>query len=166
MTPWLRTLRVAGPLALLIATGHPPSYAVGHVSYAPGSAPYAAEPTPSATHSADASRAGSLAGEGRARPGRLDPVAPEDLAPEDPDGSDTGDGEPRGTGREPAVPERPEESAAPNPSHNAGHPAQQNVVSPEQSPEPVLRILPLGSGLILMGLGLGLAFVALRVRRH
>ncbi|MFD8518542.1 hypothetical protein [Streptomyces capillispiralis] len=31
--------------------------------------------------------------------------------------------------------------------------------------EPVLRILPLGSGLMLIGLGLGLAFVALRMRQ-
>jgi hypothetical protein len=30
---------------------------------------------------------------------------------------------------------------------------------------PVLRILPLGSGLVLIGLGLGLAFFALRLRR-
>jgi hypothetical protein len=29
----------------------------------------------------------------------------------------------------------------------------------------MLRILPLGSGLVLIGLGLGLAFIALRVRR-
>ncbi|MEV2210742.1 hypothetical protein AB0H86_04420 [Streptomyces sp. NPDC050997] len=31
--------------------------------------------------------------------------------------------------------------------------------------EPRLQILPLGGGLILVGLGLGLAFIALRVRR-
>ncbi|MEV0689253.1 hypothetical protein [Streptomyces sp. NPDC050388] len=31
--------------------------------------------------------------------------------------------------------------------------------------EPKVRILPLGSGLVLMGLGLGLAFVGLRLRR-
>ncbi|EYT80073.1 hypothetical protein CF54_27555, partial [Streptomyces sp. Tu 6176] len=30
---------------------------------------------------------------------------------------------------------------------------------------PVLEMLPLGSGLVLIGLGLGLAFIALRVRR-
>jgi hypothetical protein len=33
------------------------------------------------------------------------------------------------------------------------------------STEPVLRILPLGSGLMLIGLGFGLAFVALRMRQ-
>ncbi|MET8943283.1 hypothetical protein ABZX30_06770 [Streptomyces sp. NPDC004542] len=30
---------------------------------------------------------------------------------------------------------------------------------------PFVRILPLGSGLVLIGMGLGLAFVGLRVRR-
>ncbi|GAB2469935.1 hypothetical protein GCM10027162_76440 [Streptomyces incanus] len=35
----------------------------------------------------------------------------------------------------------------------------------ERSTGPVLRILPLGGGLVLMGLGLGLAFVGLRLRR-
>jgi len=30
---------------------------------------------------------------------------------------------------------------------------------------PVLRILPLGSGLVLIGLGFGLAFIALRMRQ-
>jgi hypothetical protein len=35
----------------------------------------------------------------------------------------------------------------------------------ERAAEPRLEIMPLGSGLILVGLGLGLAFVALRVRR-
>jgi hypothetical protein len=38
-------------------------------------------------------------------------------------------------------------------------------VGPGSPPEPVLELLPLGTGLILIGLGLGLAFVALRVRR-
>ncbi|MFF0163190.1 hypothetical protein ACFYRY_37510 [Streptomyces sp. NPDC005263] len=35
----------------------------------------------------------------------------------------------------------------------------------ERPAEPRLRFLPLGGGLILVGLGLGLAFIALRVRR-
>jgi hypothetical protein len=38
-------------------------------------------------------------------------------------------------------------------------------VGPGSTPEPTLAILPLGSGLILIGLGLGLAFLALRARR-
>jgi hypothetical protein len=40
--------------------------------------------------------------------------------------------------------------------------AEPNAVA---STEPVLRILPLGSGLMLIGLGFGLAFVALRMRQ-
>jgi hypothetical protein len=43
-------------------------------------------------------------------------------------------------------------------------PDPQNVAR-ERTSEPVLHILPLGSGLVLIGLGLGLAFVALRLRR-
>ncbi|MDT0609633.1 hypothetical protein [Streptomyces lancefieldiae] len=35
----------------------------------------------------------------------------------------------------------------------------------EGSAGPLLRILPLGSGLVLVGLGLALAFVGLRLRR-
>ncbi|WP_165396256.1 hypothetical protein [Streptomyces sp. F001] len=42
---------------------------------------------------------------------------------------------------------------------------RQAVAESEATGEPVLKILPLGSGLVLIGLGLGLAFVALRVRR-
>lgn len=44
-------------------------------------------------------------------------------------------------------------------------PPHQTVTHAEDPAEPVLRILPLGTGLILIGLGLGLAFIALRVRR-
>lgn len=44
-------------------------------------------------------------------------------------------------------------------------PVRQTVTHAEDPAEPVLRILPLGSGLILIGLGLGLAFIGLRVRR-
>ncbi|WP_148663816.1 hypothetical protein [Streptomyces ambofaciens] len=35
----------------------------------------------------------------------------------------------------------------------------------EQATEPVLRVLPLGSGLVLIGLGLALGLVGLRLRR-
>ncbi|MFD8423552.1 hypothetical protein [Streptomyces sp. NPDC059466] len=45
-------------------------------------------------------------------------------------------------------------------------PVEQYVVRPGTAPaRPTLRILPLGGGLILVGLGLGMAFVALRLRR-
>ncbi len=35
----------------------------------------------------------------------------------------------------------------------------------DDATEPVVRALPLGSGLVLIGLGLALAFVGLRLRR-
>jgi hypothetical protein len=44
-------------------------------------------------------------------------------------------------------------------------PPEAVVAERGRSGEPVLRILPLGSGMVLIGLGLGLAFVGLRVRR-
>lgn len=139
MTPWLRTLRVTGLLLVLMKGAVPLSHA--------------AEPAPSA----DATRAGSVAGEGRARPGRAEPPVPDD--------PDTEDAQPTDAGHDPGVPGRPEASAATEPSGNAVIPVQHNVVGPAPAPEPVLQILPLGSGLILIGLGLGMAFVGLRVRR-
>lgn len=129
MTPWLRTLRVAG-LLLVLATGAVPTA-------------YAAEPAPAV------SRAGSLAGEGRERPGREDPAVQED------------DGEAEIEGQDP----RSDATVAPEPSRNAAIPVRQSVLPAAPAEEAVLRIVPLGSGLILVGLGLGLAFLALRVRR-
>ncbi|MFE9766881.1 hypothetical protein ACFYPC_20570 [Streptomyces sp. NPDC005808] len=156
MTPWLRALHMTGLLLALTAGAaspshaalhrvtHAPSYAALHrVSHAPS---YAPDP------SADASRAGSRPGEGRARPGR-----------EEPGGlSESEAAEPTYTDRDPAALDRPEASAAPQ---EAAIPVRQNVGRPGRTPEPVLQIVPLGSGLILIGLGLGLAFFALRVRR-
>ncbi|WP_181383743.1 hypothetical protein [Streptomyces sp. NWU339] len=51
--------------------------------------------------------------------------------------------------------------AVPVPSGASRSPASNTATGAE----PVVRILPLGSGLVLMGLGLGLAFVGLRLRR-
>ncbi|MGQ4384622.1 hypothetical protein [Streptomyces sp. SAS_270] len=153
MTPWLRTLRVTG-LLLVLATGAVPT------AYAPYTA-HAAAPAPAPT----ASRAGSLPGEGRERPGREDPVArdedgvDEDGVDEDDDG--VADQEDQETGQEAS----PEATVTPVPSQNAAIPVRRSVVPPVPAEEPVLRIVSLGSGLILVGLGLGLAFVALRVRR-
>ncbi|MFD4523708.1 hypothetical protein ACFWP7_07230 [Streptomyces sp. NPDC058470] len=147
MTPWLRALHVAGLLLALTTGAASPSYAAPYrVSHAPS---YAPDP------SADASRAGSRPGEGRARPGREEPGRqPESEA-----------AAPTYTDRDPAVPGHPEESAASEPPQEAAIPVRQSVGRPGSSPEPVLQIVPLGSGLILIGLGLGLAFFALRVRR-
>lgn len=56
--------------------------------------------------------------------------------------------------------ESPQQAAVvPSPLRPAGQSVEHTAA------EPVLQILPLGSGLVLIGLGLGLAFVALRVRR-
>ncbi|MFD3732418.1 hypothetical protein [Streptomyces sp. NPDC058632] len=58
-----------------------------------------------------------------------------------------------------------QETAAPVPSEVSRQPATNAATGTGRSAEPMLRILPLGSGLVLMGLGLGLAFVGLRLRR-
>ncbi|MET9900109.1 hypothetical protein [Streptomyces sp. NPDC006446] len=171
MTPWLRTLPTAGLLAAALLNGS------GLLAYAAparsGAASYVAAPVPSArgtaaaeaegpaatdptrpTPTEDSSRAGSFAGEGRSRPGRAEPDLqdiPDAADPQDTDpGADAG---------------LTEASVAPEPSRNDAVPVQQSVVGPASPPEPVLEILPLGTGLILIGLGLGMAFVALRVRR-
>ncbi|MFE6282761.1 hypothetical protein [Streptomyces sp. NPDC057877] len=90
----------------------------------------------------DPRRAGSRAGEGRVRPGR--PVAPGDEVA-------------------PTVSVTPPARASAVPVPSA--PGEEPVRQAGGGTEPVLRILPLGSGLVLIGLGLGLAFVGLRVRR-
>ncbi|OLZ63638.1 hypothetical protein AV521_38265 [Streptomyces sp. IMTB 2501] len=131
--------------------------------------------TPMPTDSASASyrpastveptRAGSRAGEGRMRPGRPDGPAAEVEGDHDPVPTQA-----RGTGR----PEEPETanlpSATPTPS---GAPDQAGLQPPtrntgrqdETATEPVLQILPLGSGLVLIGLGLALAFLGLKLRK-
>ncbi|MGW7238888.1 hypothetical protein [Streptomyces sp. NPDC054804] len=128
-------------------------------------------PEPVSSDSSDASaspepsRAGTLAGEGRLRPGR--PQGPaaavqgqDEDENEDEPGEETGDASPAASS---AQPPRDVELV---PSAPQPHPAHQAVAhSEDDGTEPVLHILPLGSGLVLIGLGLGLAFVALRVRR-
>ncbi|MFF3612512.1 hypothetical protein [Streptomyces sp. NPDC002580] len=174
MTPWLRTLPTAGLLAaaLLNCGVH-----LAVAAPTPGTASYATAPVPSAegtaaagsplatdpvrpTPTADTSRAGSLAGEGRVRPGRSEP-APQD--PEDiPEALDTPDPEATESAADTGLTGA---STVPEPSPDDAAPVQQSVVGPGSPPEPVLELLPLGTGLILIGVGLGLAFVALRVRR-
>lgn len=79
------------------------------------------------------------------------------------EGADSGlDSDPDGDAT--AVPQPPRETAAVPPAHPRPS-AKQTVTRAERPAEPTLRILPLGGGLILVGLGLGLAFVALRLRR-
>ncbi|MFE2964796.1 hypothetical protein ACFXKC_14220 [Streptomyces sp. NPDC059340] len=157
MTPRLTSLRVPGLLLVLTTGAVSPSYAVSRA--VPYAVSYAADPAPSA----GASRAGSSAGQGRTRPGREEPSAPDE------DGSGSGeDTVPTYTDRDPAgenAASDPEETGAPEPSRPAVVPVQHDEVGPATAPEPVLKILPLGGGLILIGLGLGLAFLALRLRR-
>lgn len=129
MSPWLRTLRTCGTLLALAA---PTLAASPHGTTPPYDASYVARPAP------DASRAGSLAGEGRERPGRRESTPPDEAAYED------------------TVP-------APEPTSVPDEPGDATAL-PGTLSGPVLRILPLGSGLVLIGLGLGLAFLALRLR--
>ncbi|MGV4981542.1 hypothetical protein ACVB8X_00140 [Streptomyces sp. NRAIS4] len=111
-------------------------------------------------------RAGSRAGEGRMRPGRPDGPAAEVEGDDDPVPIRT-----PGTGR----PEDPETAdlpaaitTAPDAPDQAGldQPPARNASQQDQATtEPVLQILPLGSGLVLIGLGLALAFLGLKLRR-
>ncbi|WP_420034487.1 hypothetical protein ACN2WE_19920 [Streptomyces sp. cg28] len=102
----------------------------------PGSGAYAAEPSP------HESLAGSRAGVGRTPPGRELP-APEKS-----------------------------ETEAPPPSEPAATPAPRDTERPSAARQslvrrglggPLVNVLPLGAGLLLTGLGLG--FLALRLRR-
>ncbi|MFF9814497.1 hypothetical protein [Streptomyces sp. NPDC014006] len=129
--------------------------------------PFSARPGPSASTDPSASagetrRAGSRAGEGRERPGRAhDPLresARDEGATENEDagqGIDNGD--------DMYVPQ--EQEAGLMPSASASVPTRQSVRA-ESPVDPVLRILPLGSGLVLIGLGLALGLLALRLRRE
>ncbi|MET7938693.1 hypothetical protein [Streptomyces sp. NPDC005302] len=161
MTPWLRVLPTAGLLAaaLLCGTG-PSASAAPPAARTLASAGSPGQPGPGAPEpgraipTPDSSRAGSIAGEGRVRPGRADEDSPE---PEDSDpGTDIGSDIGAGLSQVGDVPDASREDTAP---------VQQSVVGPRSSTEPVWQVLPLGGGLILVGLGLGLAFVGLRVRR-
>jgi hypothetical protein len=116
----------------------------------------------------------------RERPGR-DEAADEDAdgGGRDADGAteppDDGTGAPRPEGdgaasRAPGeagtVPQAPaSQEAVPVPGTSSRSAVPDPVAGGEPAVEPVLRILPLGSGLMLIGLGLGLAFVALRMRQ-
>ncbi|MBV7698194.1 hypothetical protein KWI83_21910 [Streptomyces sp. TRM70350] len=144
----------------MLGCGAVPSYEAGGPSYdakvplVSGEPSGSPSPSPSSSASVEPSWAGSRAGEGRLRPGR--PGRPEEPWP----GTAA---RPNGTGAADDVPASPPASDAGAATHE-DEPVDQAVVDSDAS-GPVLRILPLGSGLVLIGLGLGLAFVALRVRR-
>ncbi|MFJ4687759.1 hypothetical protein [Streptomyces sp. NPDC088789] len=100
------------------------------------------------------SRAGSGAGQGRERPGR---------GGEPPARATPGERDDAGV---PPVPDGTESGAPPYRDDSAPDNAGASDVGGTERPtEPALRILPLGSGLILIGFGLGLAFLGLRLRR-
>ncbi|MFE9608128.1 hypothetical protein [Streptomyces sp. NPDC006012] len=91
-----------------------------------------------------------------------DDASPRQTGPRNPHEDDDGDGvtdpvgsqSPQAAGRLPSA----------TPSADAANPGIAGDGG-ESATEPAMRLLPLGSGLILIGLGLGLAFLGLRVRR-
>ncbi|WP_063756310.1 hypothetical protein [Streptomyces sp. NRRL S-920] len=137
------TLRVALVAALLTALTTLAACVPGLLAYAAESAPGGPLTTVDETP-----RAGSRPGEGRARPGRQDPHLPDPPPPPPPPTPP------------PAIPPPP-----PEPSPVTQH----DGVSEATGPTPAgtfltgLRVLPLGGGLVLIGLGLG--FLGLRLRR-
>lgn len=167
MTSRLRgALRAAGPpvlLALLLPAGlgTPTAHAAPAALAAPATPeapaaptappapPIKPSPTASAPYYGTGSLAGSRAGEGRLRPGRADPVVVPDPAvwrPLPPPPREVRRPErPRATPVEPGSADAPRERAAEGPAF------------------PGLRVLPLGGGMVLIGLGLG--FLGLRLRR-
>ncbi|MFI8991002.1 hypothetical protein ACIG63_39450 [Streptomyces antimycoticus] len=138
----------------------------------------------------DGGLAGTRAGEGRTHPGRTRPPAPS-LSDEDPsagtrdrDGERDGEGDEsgtesgtesdEGTGRFSLVPEWTP-SSLPMPQRPDRHQAREVLPSGQpygaqrsaaEPSERAMRVLPLGTGLALTGLGLGLAFFGLRLRRR
>ncbi|MFI9721045.1 hypothetical protein ACIHFE_15555 [Streptomyces sp. NPDC052396] len=110
--------------------------------------------TGTASPSPDASQlAGTAAGVGRAHPGRAVESAEEENPEEEPGSSPP-------TTASPAPRPAPHAPAAARLDGAAG----ERDVRGTPAPRPVLRILPLGTGLALTGLGLG--FFALRLRRR
>ncbi|MDX3258921.1 hypothetical protein PV336_06700 [Streptomyces sp. MI02-2A] len=108
--------------------------------------------------SSGASRAGSEAGEGRARPGRAD-AAPQD--------EPTGPTDPDSTAPD-VLPSADATAEAVGPAASSPAPSQKPAVLAREAAtsQPVVEILPLGSGLVLVGAGLALALLALRLRRE
>ncbi|WP_239572036.1 hypothetical protein [Streptomyces sp. G44] len=132
---------VAAVLTALPALTALPVIAPGRLAYAAESAPGGALTTVDETP-----RAGSRPGEGRARPGRQDVPLP-DPPPPSP------------TPPPPSPPPPPE----PSPVTHRGGASEATGPAPPETVLTGLRVLPLGGGLLLIGLGLG--FLGLRLRR-
>ncbi|MEU1307495.1 hypothetical protein ABZ419_01125 [Streptomyces cinnamoneus] len=118
---------------------------------------------PSAPPTPGAGRlAGTVAGEGRRHPGR------------ETDDETRSDREDADQPPRPAAPRAPSPSSAPRPPGGAApahQPARERAREPVRDParradpaDRVIRVLPLGTGMALTGLGLG--FLALRLRRR
>ncbi|ATL29145.1 hypothetical protein [Streptomyces formicae] len=103
----------------------------------------------------ETSRAGSRAGEGRERPGRSE-------TPETPE-------TPAASLSDPALPVPTYPTGPPSPKPERDSVAHRDTASDTSRPTradpvlPGLRVLPLGGGLVLIGLGIG--FLGLRLRR-
>lgn len=141
---------------------------------AAGLRPPPVSPPPGSSAEAEERRlAGTVAGEGRTHPGRgeepSEEASPSPAPPVRPSPRPRvrrGSGLPppgdvRADGAEPPAPParpplRPPPAAAVRADDGRGGPAR--------TPDPVLRVLPLGTGMALTGLGLG--FFALRLRRR
>ncbi|MEU6604003.1 hypothetical protein ABZ922_02840 [Streptomyces shenzhenensis] len=162
MTSWLRSpLRLIRLLLVLAAVLIPCGTATAYC-------PEAALPDltgPSA--SAEPSRAGNRPAEGRPRPGRPDGPPAHTEGVDDPDDASPSTTAPWG--------HHGDDYDAATPS--ASEPTQQAGLAPSTLPptenaaqgrasgsDPSLRLLPLGSGMIFIGLGLALALVGLQVR--
>ena len=186
-TPGVRASEGSATHAPVGAATHVPRSPQGTASPAPSSAsPLPGRHAP-APHT-EPSRAGSLAGEGRERPGRrmeddgateeadsgTQDTEPEDTGAEDTGAEDTGaedtgaedsaatdeGAEHAADGAATAVPEASRRPVAPS-----RQPVEEAVTQATRPTDPVLRILPLGSGLVLIGLGLALALLGVRLRR-
>ncbi|WPP30934.1 hypothetical protein [Streptomyces sp. CL7] len=107
-------------------------------------------------HTGPREEAGQPDGHGVRRPDtRFDASAPADDAAEQSPAGDSDGAAPSGSDSSAAAPAPATSSRAAEPDTVAG-----------TAVEPVLRILPLGSGLVLIGLGFALAFLGLRMRQE
>ncbi|WP_371665514.1 hypothetical protein OG306_18690 [Streptomyces sp. NBC_01241] len=156
----------AAPAPAPPAPAPPSSPASGSASASPSGPPSAAANTKSPPREAQSPLAGREAGEGRLRPGR--PLAPADSSsteadeaeapaePVQPDAPDTPDTWPTATDPEPVPAAIPAASTSPEPGRLAPQALDRPAVQRVQR-------MSLGAGIALIGLGLG--FLAIRMRR-
>ncbi|MGK5632168.1 hypothetical protein [Streptomyces sp. URMC 123] len=166
----------------------PLSGAPAHAEDATPAAPESLSPSVRTYGHPDGALAGHRAGQGRERPGRPeDPPAAHPADQAAPDARDARD--PEAPGDVPRDPDRPAEAADPrtgapeapdepagpaesapaaDPGADAGsdtRPGIRREVADRASDDHVPTVLPLGTGLTLMGLGLGFFALRMRLRR-